>query len=75
MGMGIGLTEWVITTRSNKKFYNKRNGAFMRDVTEQCLFPSYDKAKAQLDQMDFGYVIKPAKVYRDIAQTKIRLTS
>lgn len=72
-GMGIELPVWIITTKSNKKFFNKRENEFVSELVEQCAFDTPNDANNALKQLDYGYVVKAARLYRDINNTSIRI--
>ena len=73
-GMGIETPIWVITTKSNKKFYNPKEDIFVKEAVEDCGFDTLAEANNALNQLDFGYVVKPARLYRDSENTRIRIT-
>lgn len=73
-GMGIEMPKWVITTQSNKKFFNPKLNKFVKELVEQCAFDTPVEANNALKQLDFGYVVKPAKLYQDIENSSIRMT-
>lgn len=70
-GMGIEMPKWVITTRSNSKFYNVKSGKFEKDVSEKCLFDSPIDANEKLKDLDFGFVVKSARHYFDMENSHI----
>jgi hypothetical protein len=72
-GMGIELPQWVITTKSGKRFWELEQNNFTKEITEQCLFSSPDAANEKLKDLDVGYVVKTVRVYKDLNNTTIRL--
>ena len=73
-GMGIEMPKWVITTQSNKKFFNPKENRFVKELVEQCAFDTPDEANNALKQLDFGYVVKSARLYKDLENTRIRMS-
>lgn len=72
-GMGIEFPRWVITTKSAKRFWDLEKNNFTNELTEKCLFQSPETASEKLKDLDFGYVVKTARVYKDLNNTTIRL--
>ena len=72
-GVGIELPKWVITTQSNRKFFNREENKFVKELVEQCAFDTPQEANNALKQLDFGYVVKSARLYKDISNTSIRI--
>lgn len=72
-GMGIELPKWVITTASNKKFLNRKNSAFTKELSEECIFDDPTAANDFLKHLDFGYVVKTVRYYIDKENTYIRM--
>lgn len=72
-GMGIEIPQWVITTKSAKRFWDIKDGKFTNELTEYCLFDSPTKANDKIKDLDVGYVVKTARKYIDSNGTRIRL--
>lgn len=72
-GMGVELPKWFITTKSNKKFFNHKLNKFENDLLEDCLFDTPLEAQNHLKKLDFGYVVKPAKLFIDLNNKVIRM--
>ena len=75
MGMGIELPIWVITSKSKSKFFNLKSNRFDKDVSESCLFYSPIEAERQLSLLDYGYVLKKGRYYKDAKENRIQLNS
>ncbi|MEX3623758.1 hypothetical protein [Viridibacillus arvi] len=72
-GAGFEMPKWVITTQSNKKFYNPKENNFTKEPIEQSLFNTPTEANDTLKKLDFGYVVKPVRIYKDLENTRIRM--
>lgn len=72
-GLGIELNKWVITTKSNNKFFNLKENMFVNELTENCSFDTPNEANSFLKKLDFGYIVKSARLYKDMENTRIRI--
>lgn len=73
-GMGFEIQQWVITTRSAKRFWSVKENKFINDVTEDCLFGSSNAANKKLNDLDVGYIVKKVRVYMDASTKRISLS-
>ena len=72
-GMGFEIPQWVITTKSARKFWSVKENKFTKEVSEDCLFGSFEEANKKLKDLDVGYIVKKARVYMDASHKRITL--
>ena len=70
-GMGIEVPVWVIQSANGKRVFNRKTNSFQRELTEDCVYSTPKEAKEHLKVMDFGYVVKPKRHYRDLNNNHI----
>lgn len=70
-GMGVEIPVWIIQSKSGRCIYNRRTNKLQGSITEDCIFNDPDEAKGKLKMMDFGYVIRRKRHYRDLNNSRI----
>lgn len=70
-GMGIEIPVWVIQSKNGKRVLNRKTNKFQSEITEDCTFSTPEQANEKLKMMDYGYVIKSKRHYRDLNNNRI----